>query len=83
MALNTFGRRARFPPGVGRFPPEVSSVPIYDFLCRTCRHEFEAIVRHGDVPECPECHGRDLERLLSNFAVSSPEKRRAVAALAR
>ena len=54
-------------------------MPIYDFQCRACGREFEAIVRANDAPECPACHGRDLERLLSSFAVSSPEQRKAIA----
>ena len=39
-------------------------MPLFDFSCRTCKHEFEALVRK-DVPTCPNCHGTDLERLLS------------------
>ena len=54
-------------------------MPIYDFQCRKCGHEFEAVVRPQDVPECPACHGRELERLLSSFAVSSPQRKREVA----
>jgi putative FmdB family regulatory protein len=56
-------------------------MPIYDFHCRTCGEEFEALVRAQDAtPHCPSCRGTDLERLLSGFAVSSAEKT-AVAAL--
>jgi putative FmdB family regulatory protein len=54
-------------------------VPLYDFRCKACSHEFEALVRHNAAPECPACHARDLERLLSSFAVSSAEKTRAAA----
>jgi putative FmdB family regulatory protein len=59
-------------------------MPIYDFRCRTCRHEFEALVRAQDAaPACPSCHGQDLERLLSGFAVSSAEKTQAAAKKSR
>jgi putative FmdB family regulatory protein len=58
-------------------------MPIYDFQCRTCGHEFEALVRAQDTPECPACHGRDLERLLSTFAVSSQERTQAAANISR
>ena len=34
-------------------------------------------------PTCPSCHGSDLERLLSGFAVSSAESRAASALGAR
>jgi len=55
-------------------------MPLYDYLCRACGHEFEALVRAGASPsECPECHGRDLERQLSTFALSTDERRQAAA----
>lgn len=52
-------------------------MPLYDFRCRTCSAEFEALVRTGDTPRCPECGGGDLERLLSTFALSTEERRQA------
>ena len=52
-------------------------MPLYDFRCRTCGHEFETLVRTGDSPSCPECRGSDLERLLSTFALSTAERRQA------
>ena len=55
-------------------------MPLYDFQCRACGHEFEALVRAGEEsPACPSCTGRDIERLLSTFAVSSAEKTQAAA----
>ena len=58
-------------------------MPLYDFQCRTCGHEFEALVRTGQAPECPGCHGTDLERLLSGFVVSSEERTQAAVKTAR
>jgi putative FmdB family regulatory protein len=58
-------------------------VPIYDFQCKGCGHEFEALVRNNDTPACPSCQSGDLERLLSTFAVSSEERTRAAAASSR
>jgi putative FmdB family regulatory protein len=58
-------------------------VPIFDFECRSCGAEFEALVLHNIVAECPSCKGRDLERRFSSFAVSSAEKTRAAATKAR
>lgn len=47
-------------------------MPIYEYLCRGCQHEFEAVVLpKGAPPTCPSCEASDLERLVSNFAVSS------------
>ena len=56
-------------------------MPLFDFRCRSCGHEFEALVRPQDVaaPSCPSCKSADLERLLPTFSVSSAEKTRAAA----
>jgi putative FmdB family regulatory protein len=40
-------------------------MPLYEFSCAQCEHTFEALVFDGDKVECPECHGRRVERLLS------------------
>jgi putative FmdB family regulatory protein len=60
-------------------------MPLYDYRCRGCRHEFEVLVRPADteLPTCPLCRGCDVERLLSTFAVSSAEKTRAAAKKSR
>ena len=54
-------------------------MPIYDFHCRGCGHEFEALVRPQDqnAATCPSCQSVDLERLLSSFAVSTAERTKA------
>jgi putative FmdB family regulatory protein len=47
-------------------------MPLYDFRCRACGDEFEALVRPGAELACPACAARDLERLLSgSFSVRS------------
>jgi putative FmdB family regulatory protein len=51
-------------------------MPIYEYECRSCNHEFELLVLKGTVPACPACQGQDLERLLSGFAVSTEEMTR-------
>ena len=40
-------------------------MPIYEYRCQACEHEFETLVLGKDEPECPSCQGQDLERLLS------------------
>lgn len=50
-------------------------MPLYEYRCETCRHEFEALVRNPITPQCPRCGGATLERLLSLFAVSSETTR--------
>jgi putative FmdB family regulatory protein len=43
-------------------------MPLFEYACRECAHEFEALVRSNDVPECPACHATSLDRKLSRFA---------------
>jgi putative FmdB family regulatory protein len=43
-------------------------MPLYEYACKQCSHQFEALVRGGDTPECPSCHSPELERRLSVFA---------------
>jgi len=52
-------------------------MPLYEYTCRGCGHFFETLVRSGSVPECPACHGQELERALSLFAVDSDSVRKA------
>lgn len=40
-------------------------MPIYEYACRDCGHEFETLVRTGTTPECPHCHSHTLDKLLS------------------
>jgi putative FmdB family regulatory protein len=56
----------------------LGSMPLYEYQCRSCGHRFEGLVRGSDVPSCPACQGRDLERLLSAFAMSSEERTREI-----
>ena len=52
-------------------------MPIYEYECRGCGNQFEAIVRAQDgPPSCPSCKSSDIERLISLFAVDSGETRR-------
>jgi putative FmdB family regulatory protein len=50
-------------------------MPIYEYACRKCGHEFETLVRSDTVPECPGCRSTELEKKLSVFATaaSGPE----------
>jgi putative FmdB family regulatory protein len=43
-------------------------VPLYEYSCTDCHHQFETLVRGGRAPECPACHGTSLEKQLSVFA---------------
>ena len=50
-------------------------MPLHEYTCRSCGHAFEALVRQADQPACPSCHGTDLEKQLSLFAVNSAATR--------
>ena len=54
-------------------------MPIYEYACRGCGHAFEALVFKATVPDCPACHGTDLEKLLSLPVVKSDSTRQQVA----
>ena len=45
-------------------------MPLYEFQCKGCGHEFEDLVLGSSRPVCPSCNGQRLERLLSVFAVN-------------
>jgi len=52
-------------------------MPIYEYKCRACNLEFEALVRPQDpAPQCKSCHGQDLERLLSAVSMSTADQTR-------
>lgn len=47
-------------------------MPIYEYLCKACRHRFEHLVRTTSPdPKCPACESPDLEQLISACAVQS------------
>ena len=40
-------------------------IPIYEYSCQDCGHDFEALVRGEEQPSCPECKSASLERQFS------------------
>ena len=51
-------------------------MPIYEYECRGCGHQFEFLVLPSSpAPECPSCHAKDLQKLISLCAVSSEHTR--------
>jgi len=41
-------------------------MPIYEYSCDQCGHQFEWLVRtNQDKPVCPACNGQQLTRKLS------------------
>jgi len=46
-------------------------MPIFEYICQECHHQFEALVYGKEKAECPKCHTKKLETQLSTFAVSA------------
>jgi putative FmdB family regulatory protein len=46
-------------------------MPIFEYKCQECQHEFEALVFGRDKADCPKCHSKKLSPQLSVFAVSA------------
>lgn len=46
-------------------------MPIFEYLCKSCDHQFEALVYGNQKAECPKCHGKKLAPQLSVFAMAS------------
>jgi putative FmdB family regulatory protein len=40
-------------------------MPLYEFNCLDCEREFELLVRGSEKPQCPQCEGTRLTKLLS------------------
>ncbi len=42
-------------------------MPIYEYRCQACGHEFEKLQKISDpvITECPECHQSEVKKLIS------------------
>jgi putative FmdB family regulatory protein len=40
-------------------------MPIFEYRCESCGHNFEAILFGAQAPECPKCHTEKLEKQRS------------------
>ena len=52
-------------------------MPIYEYICQDCAHEFEAIrpMSQADVPmACGKCGGENIKRKISVFFAGSGGK---------
>lgn len=59
-------------------------MPIYEYECRHCGHQFEYLVLPtSPAAKCPACHKKSLKQLISMFAASSEATRKANFAAAR
>jgi putative FmdB family regulatory protein len=47
-------------------------MPMYEYRCQVCGRTYEQLRRMSDADrdlECPECQSREVERLVSGFAM--------------
>jgi putative FmdB family regulatory protein len=49
-------------------------MPIFEYICKECQHEFEALIFGKQRAACPKCQSQKLESQLSVFA--APAKNR-------
>jgi putative FmdB family regulatory protein len=40
-------------------------MPLFEYRCEECGHQFEALVRDGGWPDCPQCGTKKPQKLLS------------------
>ena len=56
-------------------------MPVYDYRCNDCGHDFQIIEsldeheeHEGSDPKCPECEGKNVERVITSVNVQTPKK---------
>ena len=42
-------------------------MPVYEYACRKCGHEFEELVFGDERPSCPKCKASKPEKKFSVF----------------
>ena len=50
-------------------------MPIYQYECKKCSHQFEKLVRLNETPDCPACHSSDLQKQFTAAAISTQKSR--------
>src|SRR5437660_8154057 len=56
---------------VSRLQLEEPKMPIFEYICKECDHQFEALVFGNKKASCPKCSSKNLVQQLSVFAVSA------------
>ena len=46
-------------------------MPLFEYACQACDHQFETLVRNGHAPVCPSCESPRLQKRQSVFAARS------------
>jgi putative FmdB family regulatory protein len=69
--VETRKRRTVIPVDPLRSATNNRAMPLFEYRCNDCTQQCELLIRGSAVPVCPSCGSQSLERLLSQFAVSS------------
>ena len=61
-------------------PLTCSSMPLYEYICRKCRHKFDEVLtikeHETKKPQCPKCQSSDLEKVIEPFFAKTSSKTR-------
>lgn len=53
-------------------------MPVYDYRCRDCGHDFviiESLAEHESAsPKCPKCESAKVERVITSVNIQTPKK---------
>jgi putative FmdB family regulatory protein len=50
-------------------------MPLYEYICKNCDHQFEVLQRMGEGASdlsCPKCGEKKVEKQFSTFAAAGP-----------
>jgi putative FmdB family regulatory protein len=47
-------------------------MPLFEYQCKTCGHQFEALVVGSRTPACPRCKSEEPEKQHSTFGLGGP-----------
>ncbi len=50
-------------------------MPIYEYICKDCGQNFEALVMGSRQPECPNCRSKQLLQQISSFSVGAAARK--------
>ena len=50
-------------------------MPIFEYICRDCEHQFESDRPRRQQGRCPSCKSKRLEKQLSVFAAATKDDR--------